>query len=412
MKWPRATLAQVAPPERSKVTFSEDQIIWHLQLDQIESQTGRILSKVRTRARDVGNSTFTFDERHVLYSKLRPYLNKVVRPDEPGMATSELVPLRPRSDLLDADFLKFYLRSGEFLKFADHTVAGAKMPRMIMDRFWQHTLPLPPPSEQRRIVELVERADDLRRQSSRADAMGEHLGPSLFRAIFGDAVANPKGWPTKPLGQLADFVSGATPSKDRGDYWSGSVPWVSAKDMKSLEITETIDHISKAALRETNIKPISPGAVLIVVRGMILAHTVPIALNRVTLTINQDLKALVPIGPLPAEFLQWALLSQHQNLLGLVSIAAHGTRKLDTEALMTLPIPIPTNSVDKFTELALHQSRAREYRRRAADNIERMFQAILQRAFTGELTASWREAHLPDLLAEMEQQTRLLTQLA
>ncbi len=147
MKWPTAKLGQIAPPERSEREFAPDEVVWHLNLDQIESQTGRVLEKKRAPASQGGVSTFAFDEGHVLYSKLRPYLNKVVRPDEPGIATSELVPLCPQPDILNADFLKFYLRSDRFVGFANQVVAGAKMPRMIMEKFWVHEMPLPAPRE-------------------------------------------------------------------------------------------------------------------------------------------------------------------------------------------------------------------------------------------------------------------------
>ncbi|MEO8353924.1 MAG: hypothetical protein ABI680_19525 [Chthoniobacteraceae bacterium] len=143
---------------------------------------------------------------------------------------------------------------------------------------------------------------------------------------------------------------------------------------------------------------------------MILAHTVPIALDRVALTINQDMKALVPANDVPVEFLQWVLLSHHQNLLRLVSTAGHGTRKLDIEALPALPIPVPTSLLDKFAEHARQQSLARECQRSVATNIEILFQTMLHRAFTGELTARWREVDMKELLrlGEMEQQASVL----
>lgn len=90
--WKTAKIKDVAPEMPSKEQLSGK--IWLLNLDMIESNTGRIIEKVYE---DVENalSVQSFDEGNVLFSKLRPYLNKVVIPDEPGMATTELVPLRP-----------------------------------------------------------------------------------------------------------------------------------------------------------------------------------------------------------------------------------------------------------------------------------------------------------------------------
>lgn len=347
----------------------------------------------------------------VLVSTVRPNLNSVALvPDELDgeIASTGFCVLRANRELVEPNWFFYRCQTPEFVAGLVTQMRGANYPAVSDGVVKSSPLPLPALREQRRILELVEQADALRHQRNEADAVAERIIPAVFRKMFGAPITNPKGWPVQPLGQLVDFVSGATPSKERADYWDGTVPWVSAKDMKRLEITDTIDHISESALRETNIKLITPGAVLIVVRGMILAHTVPIALNRAPLTINQDMKALVPAGDVPVEFLQWALLSQHQNLLRLVSTAAHGTRKLDTDALTALQIPVPTALLEQFARYTREQSLARECRRSAAEKIETLFAVMLHRAFNGELTARWREAHMKELLTEMEQQVRCL----
>lgn len=84
---------------------------WLLNLDMVESQTGQILEKVLLPPSEIGNSTTTFNEENILYSKLRPYLNKVVIPDEPGYCTSELVTLLPDKKKLNRVFLAYLLRS-------------------------------------------------------------------------------------------------------------------------------------------------------------------------------------------------------------------------------------------------------------------------------------------------------------
>src|SRR5207302_4507206 len=97
----------------------------------------------------------------------------------------------------------------------------------------------------------------------------------------------------KPLRQLVILRGGGTPSKSIPSFWEGKIPWISPKDMKIREINDAIDHISEEAMQESSAKLIESGAVLIVVRGMILAHTVPSAVLQVPASINQDMKALV-----------------------------------------------------------------------------------------------------------------------
>ena len=113
-----------------------DDEVWSLNLDQVESHSGKVLAKLMLTASDLGPSTHAFDRGTVLYSKLRPYLNKVVIADEDGVATTELVPLRCDPSRLDPSYLAHFLRGPEFLRFATNVVAGAKMPRMVMSEFW------------------------------------------------------------------------------------------------------------------------------------------------------------------------------------------------------------------------------------------------------------------------------------
>ena len=201
--WPRYLLRVVAPAIPAPSSFDATDLVWQLGLDQIQSHTGVILRKHRARVASAGTSTFYFDQSHVLYSKLRPYLNKVVVPDEAGIATSELIPLQPRPSLILRTYLAYYLRSPGFLHYASQYVTGAKMPRVILDKFWRHELRLPSLSEQYRIVEILDHADRLRRLRTDADANTGAILPALFIKMFGSPATNPMGWRT---GALSDAV--------------------------------------------------------------------------------------------------------------------------------------------------------------------------------------------------------------
>ena len=190
---------------------------------------------------------------------------------------------------------------------------------------------------------LLDKADAIRRKRQQSIQLLDDLLKSTFLDMFGDPVTNPKGWPVKSLGDVCtDCLSGGTPSKKRDDFWGGRFPWVSPKDMKRLYIDDSQDHVTKVAFQETSLKKIPPNSILIVVRGMILAHTVPIAINSIPISINQDMKALrtdtMRIMPL---YLLSLLRAQHGNLLSQVSTAAHGTKRLELQKLMSVPITLP-----------------------------------------------------------------------
>ena len=169
MSWPLVKLKDVAPAKPLTLSgVTPDTDIWQITLDHIESNTGRLLEKSVKPLSEAGSSTHAFDQRYVLYSKLRPYLNKVLLPDSTGIGTTELVPMLPDSERLDRKYLAYYLRSERFLNWVSNQTAGAKMPRVSMKVFWEHEIPLPPLPEQKRIAAILDKADQLRQKRQQA----------------------------------------------------------------------------------------------------------------------------------------------------------------------------------------------------------------------------------------------------
>lgn len=130
--------------------------VWNLTLDQIESDGGDINGFVQVGKSEIGNSTYYFEPPVVLYSKLRPYLNKVVMPEKDGYATTELVPLYCNEELISPIFLLNYLKSKSFVAFANTNSGGAKMPRVMMDKFWSHEIKVPSKLEQKEFEQVYD----------------------------------------------------------------------------------------------------------------------------------------------------------------------------------------------------------------------------------------------------------------
>lgn len=167
--WSTEPLSRVAPQKSfDGVIPSVAGKYWLLNLDMVEQQTGRVIERVLFTKSEIGNSTTTFDTSNVLYSKLRPYLNKVVIPDGIGFATSELIPLKPNTQVLDRVYFASLLRSKSFVDYISVKVAGAKMPRVSMDVLRAFPVILPPLSLQQFFsakIEAIERQNTLINQS-------------------------------------------------------------------------------------------------------------------------------------------------------------------------------------------------------------------------------------------------------
>lgn len=246
--WPRVPLGDLVVEERTQRSES-DAPVWNLNLDQIEPDTGRVLERVRVPQEDLGPSTYPFAAGTVLYSKLRPYLNKVVVADEPGFATTELVPLRCKPQKAMPDYIAYFLRSAEFLSFANTVVAGAKMPRMVMSEFWKYQVPLPPLDEQRRIAAILDKADALRTKRREALAQLDRLTQSIFVAMFGDPEVNEL---RLPVAELQDLCSRVTDGTHQSPTWEQSgIPFLFISNIVGGKVTfDTDKFISRETYEE------------------------------------------------------------------------------------------------------------------------------------------------------------------
>ena len=181
--WNTEKMKNIAPAVNYTGDFEET--VWLLNLDMVEAQTGRIIDYLYVAGNEVGNSTCTFDTSNVLYSKLRPYLNKVVIPDRCGYATSEMVPLKPNPSKIERTYLAFMLRSDEFVKMISEKVAGAKMPRVSMNDFREFNVPVPPMTLQSQFATFVEQTDKSKFEIQKSLEETQKLFDSLMQEYFG-----------------------------------------------------------------------------------------------------------------------------------------------------------------------------------------------------------------------------------
>ena len=195
----------------------------------------------------------------------------------------------------------------------------------------------------------------------------------------------PQGWEWTRLPDLCSIAGGSTPSKAVASFWAGDIPWVSPKDMKVLNISDAQDHVSESALKGS-LSLIASGSLLMVVRGMILAHSFPVAQTLVPVTINQDMKALTPINPSTLPFLLLACVGMKSEILGLVDRSTHGTCKLESPKIFGMLFPLPP-----LAEQSRIVARVEELRQLCAELRQRL---TASRATQGQLAQALVETAL------------------
>ena len=151
----------------------------------------------------------------------------------------------------------------------------------------------------------------------------------------------PAEWPRTRIKHVGRFAGGGTPDKSNATFWNGDIPWVSPKDMKSATIEDTEDHITLDGLQNSATKLVAPGAVLIVMRSGILRHTIPVAINRVPVALNQDMRAITPLPFVEARFLARLLEGHQQQLLNAWSKVGSTVESLESDLVGETEIAIP-----------------------------------------------------------------------
>lgn len=144
----------------------------------------------------------------------------------------------------------------------------------------------------------------------------------------------------KPLRDYVSLASGNTPSKSNSEYWGGATPWVSAKDMSEFWLEDSEDHLTEAGVAAAS-RIVPAGTVLMLTRGMTLHNRVPICRIARDATFNQDVKAVLPKDGLYPSFLPYLLTGNHDRLHERVDAAGHGTGRLNTDAILSLPVHVP-----------------------------------------------------------------------
>jgi type I restriction enzyme S subunit len=212
----------------------------------------------------------------------------------------------------------------------------------------------------------------------------------------------PEGWAAVPAGELGEWRGGGTPSKSNHAFWkAGTIPWVSPKDMKRQFISDAEDHITEAAIAGSATQRVPANSILMVTRSGILQHSLPVAINTVPVTVNQDLKTLSPFEGIVPEYILWHLQADAPRILEAASKTGTTVESINFDRLKAYPIrlaPLPEQKriVAKVDGLTARTARARADLARIPTLIARYKQRLLATIFE-RLDLGGQVTHLGDM---------------
>ncbi|MBI4026054.1 MAG: restriction endonuclease subunit S [Verrucomicrobia bacterium] len=286
--------------------------------------------------------------------------------------------IRPKNPE-EAAYLSYFFRSSAFIKCRDRIARGANIQNLRFSQFEEIDLEIP--SEQRRIAEQLERADRLRRTRRYALALSATFLPAAFRELFGDRLTT---GPFDRFGDLVTITGGGTPARDRPEFYTGRIPWLTSKDMRGDYIFDTEEHITEQAIKQSATKLIPANSILVVVKSKVLMHRLPLAIAKVALCHGQDIKSIQCSEMLHHEFARFVLKDHEPRLLHIARGA--NTEGLTLPMLEELPVPcVRMKEQERFAELVARHERLRSVQRESLRQADHLFQTLLHQAFTGGL---------------------------
>ena len=349
-------------------------------------------------------------------------------PDDavPGIMDSHLIRLRTTAEI-DVSFAARMIDEAPYVK-EQIAVAGkgSIMHGLNSNMIKDLAIALPPLSEQAAIVRFLDHYDRKIRRYIRAkqkliklleEQKQTIIHHTVTRGLDPNVRLKPSGvdwlgdipahWEVRKLHQCVSILGGMTPSMEVPRFWGGEIPWVTPKDMKRMAVGDSILRVTDVAVQETSLRLIDPPAILMVVRGMILARRVPIAWATVPLTVNQDMKALKPVQGINAEFFARVLDSAQEAFIPLIDEAGHGTRRLPTERWRNLAVAIPPEDEQEkilryLTETTQSIVTAIEYAGREITLLREYRIRLIADLVTGKLDVREVAAQLPEEVEESE----------
>lgn len=331
--WPRVRFGDVVRLSKARCADPLAEGVEHfVGLEHLEPGDLRI----RSWGNVADGTTFTslFKPGQVLFGKRRAYQRKVAVADFSGVCSGDIYVLESQdANVLLPELLPFICQTDAFFEHAVETSAGSLSPRTNWKSLADFEFALPSIEEQRRIVEtlsaLEDESDALQVLSVATDRLRRSMMIEHFDANYASRIS---------VSNIGTWHSGGTPARSNASYWGGSIPWVSPKDMKVSELETTEEKVTQVGV-SAGTKLMPKDSIMIVVRGMILAHTFPVARTLVPAAFNQDVKALVVSSDFRPKFIQYWFEHSAERYLQLVSASSHGTKRLESDKLFSLSVP-------------------------------------------------------------------------
>lgn len=376
------SLTDVAKVDRTVASPAECSSLPYVGLEHIEKHAGTFISEFMPKAEKLLATKFKFSPRHILYGKLRPYLNKVALPEFSGVCTTEILPLLPDESRLERGYLYGLLLSPAFVRWASRNTSGANLPRLDPKLLAEYEIPLPSLLEQKRIAAVLEMTDRVRRTRRYARQLSDTFLQSTFIEMFGEMTRNTKGWDREKFSDLGKLDRGRSKHRPRNasHLYGGKYPFLQTGDIANCAnyITHHRQTYSEEGLKQSKLWPVETLCITIA------ANIAKTGILTYPSCFPDSVVGFVPGENVTTEFVQYWLSFLQASLERTAPESAQ--KNINLEILRDLAVPLPPLPLQKkFADIVRRFEKLRTLHREAERQSEHLFQTLLHRAFEGAL---------------------------
>ena len=294
---------------------------------------------------------------------------------EPFLPVVRLITVVPDLSTVSERYLYYALRN------CKPASSGTSIPQLTVPDIKKNEIELYSLSVQETIADKLDAVGGVIELRQQQLQKLDELVKARFIELFGDPLGNDKGWQKALIAEVCNAIfGGGTPSKSHPEYFAGSIPWVSPKDMKSSVINDSIDHITEDAIAHSTTNLVPANSVLMVIRSGILKHTLPVAINSLPVTINQDMKAFVPNETVKTAFLLYFFKAIENDVLaGVRGVTADN---IDFKAFQKRTIIVPPLALqEQFVAFVTQTDKSKVAVQKALDEAQLLFDSLMQKYF-------------------------------
>ena len=248
---------------------------------------------------------------------------------------------RPDESMISKEYLCYFMRSSIYYKRLYGNVTGTTRKRISRKSLGNVELDVPLREKQEIVVEQLDCLTKIIDSRKKELELLDKFIKARFVEMFGDPVQNDKDWETDTVEKICkEIYGGGTPSKSHSEYYeNGDIPWVSPKDMKTDTLTDSQIKINKTGVENSTVRMVPANSVIMVIRSGILKHTLPVAINTVPITVNQDLKVFIPNERILTRFLAIQFKMHEKDILSGVRAVTADNIEFDSLKRRRLIIP-------------------------------------------------------------------------